>query len=64
LISFSVSRLLSTGLAPSKTGKKAFIIDAYGLELANKLQQKCVAKACADWIEHKVDIKMGAFGNP
>jgi hypothetical protein len=36
-------------LDPSKTEKKAFIIDADGLELANKLQQKHVAKACADW---------------
>ena len=44
-------------LDPSKTEKKAFIIDADGLELANKLQQKRVAKECADWIEHKVDIK-------
>jgi SNF2 family DNA or RNA helicase len=44
-------------LDPSKTEKKAFIIDADGLELANKLQQKHVAKECADWIERKVDIK-------
>jgi SNF2 family DNA or RNA helicase len=44
-------------LDPGKTEKKSFIIDADGLELANKLQQKRVAKACADWIERKVDIK-------
>ena len=44
-------------LDPCKTEKKAFIIDADGLELANKLQQKRVAKECADWIERKVDIK-------
>jgi SNF2 family DNA or RNA helicase len=44
-------------LDPSKTEKKAFMIDADGLELANKLQQKLVAKECADWIEGKVDIK-------
>ena len=44
-------------LDPSKTEKKAFIIDATGLELSNKLQQKSVAKECADWIERKVDIK-------
>ena len=44
-------------LDPSKTEKKAFIIDADGLELSNKLQQKRVAKECADWIERKVDIK-------
>lgn len=44
-------------LDPSKTEKKAFIIDADGLELGNKLQQKRAAKECADWIERKVDIK-------
>jgi len=44
-------------LDPSKTVKKAFIIDADGLELANKLQQKRIAKECAVWIERKVDIK-------
>ncbi len=44
-------------LDPSKTEKKAFIIDADGLELANKLQQKRAARECADWIERKVDIK-------
>jgi SNF2 family DNA or RNA helicase len=44
-------------LDPSKTEKKAFIMDAGGLELANKLQQKRVAKECAEWIKTKVDIK-------
>jgi SNF2 family DNA or RNA helicase len=44
-------------LDPSKTEKKAFIIDSDGLELGNKLQQKRVAKECADWIKQKVDIK-------
>ncbi len=44
-------------LDPSKTEKKAFIMDAGGLELANKLQQKRVAKECAEWIEKKVKIK-------
>ena len=44
-------------LDPSKTEKKAFILDADGLGLANTLQQKRVAKECADWIERKVDIK-------
>jgi SNF2 family DNA or RNA helicase len=44
-------------LDPSKTEKKAFIIDADGLELANKLQQKRVAKECSEWIEQRVDIK-------
>lgn len=44
-------------LDPNKTQKKSFVIDADGLELANKLQQKRAAKECADWIERKVDIK-------
>ncbi len=44
-------------LDPSRTEKKSFIIEADGLELANKLQQKRVAKDCADWIEEKVEIK-------
>lgn len=44
-------------LDPTKTEKKSFIIDADGLELANKLQQKRIAKECADWIESRVDIK-------
>jgi len=44
-------------LDPNKTEKKAFIINADGLELANKLQQKRVAKECSDWIKQQVDIK-------
>ncbi len=44
-------------LDPSKTEKKAFIIDANGLALSNRLQQKRVAKECAEWIERKVAIK-------
>ena len=44
-------------LDPDKTEKKAFMIDVNGLELANKLRQKRVAKECADWIMRKVDIK-------
>ena len=44
-------------LDPNKRDMKSFIIDADGLELANKLQQKRVAKDCAEWIEQKVDIR-------
>ena len=44
-------------LDPNKTEKKSFLIEADGLALANKLQQKRVAKECADWIKNKVDIK-------
>lgn len=44
-------------LDPSKTEKKAFSIASDGLALVNRLQQKRVAKECAAWIEHKVDIR-------
>jgi len=44
-------------LDPDKTEKKAFLIEADGLTLGNKLQQKRVARECADWIERKVSIK-------
>ena len=41
----------------AKTETKAFFIDSDGLKLANALQQKRVARECANWIRHKVDIK-------
>ena len=44
-------------LDPDKTEKKSFIIDSSGLKLANCLQQKRIAKECADWIRDKVSIK-------
>ena len=44
-------------LDPSRSEKKSFIIEADGIELANELQQKKVAKECAEWIEQKVEIK-------
>ena len=44
-------------LDPDKTEKKAFILDGNGLHLANKLQQKRVARECADWIRQKVEIR-------
>jgi SNF2 family DNA or RNA helicase len=44
-------------LDPDKTKKKAFIIDGTGLQLANRLEQKHVARDCAEWIRQKVDIK-------
>lgn len=50
-------------LDPSKTEKKAFIIDATGLELFNKLQQKRVAKECADFRSHR-KIPPAAAGAP
>jgi SNF2 family DNA or RNA helicase len=42
---------------PEKTGKKAFQIEDEGLELANRLQQKEVARRCADWLRDKADIR-------
>ncbi len=44
-------------LDPDKTEKKAFIINADGLQLANQLDQKRVARDCAEWIRQKVDIR-------
>ena|SRR5271157_869082 len=44
-------------LDPNKTQKKSFIIDGSGLHLVNKLQQKRVARECAEWIQSKVNIK-------
>ena len=44
-------------LDPEKTEKKAFILDGNGLQLANSLQQKRVARECAAWIQAKVDIR-------
>ena len=44
-------------LDPSKTEKKAFRVDEDGLKLQNHLQQKRVARECADWIRRKVEIR-------
>jgi SNF2 family DNA or RNA helicase len=44
-------------LDPEKTEKKTFILDASGLQLANKLQQKRAARECAEWIRRKVEIR-------
>lgn len=44
-------------LDPEKTEKKAFILDGTGLHLANRLQQKRVARECAEWIRNKVEIR-------
>lgn len=43
-------------LDPDKTDKKAFKIEDEGMELANRLQQKEVARRCAAWLRDKVDI--------
>src|SRR5438552_12947993 len=44
-------------LDPDETEQKEFVLDGDDLKLANTLQQKRVAKECAEWIRRKVDIK-------
>ena len=44
-------------LDPEKTDKKAFKIEDEGLALANRLQQKEVARRCAQWITDKIEIR-------
>jgi SNF2 family DNA or RNA helicase len=53
---FGEPRFVSS-LDPEKTDKKAFKIEDEGLTLANRLQQKEVARNCADWIRKKVKIR-------
>ena len=44
-------------LDPDKTDKKAFKIEDDGLRLVNRLQQKRVARECAEWLSAKAQIK-------
>lgn len=44
-------------LDPNKTDTKSFKIEDEKLALNNRLQQKAVAKECAEWIKAKVNIK-------
>ncbi|MCR4318605.1 MAG: helicase-related protein [Planctomycetes bacterium] len=44
-------------LDPARSEKRAFMIDSSGLRLSNVLQQKRVARECAEWIKSKVDIR-------
>jgi SNF2 family DNA or RNA helicase len=53
---FGEPRFISS-LDPDKTEKKAFILDSNGLQLSNRLQQKRVARECAEWFRQKVDIR-------
>jgi SNF2 family DNA or RNA helicase len=53
---FGEPRFISS-LDPDKTETKAFILDGNGLQLANRLQQKRIARDCAAWIRQKVDIR-------
>ena len=42
---------------PNNTDKRAFDITDTGLELDQQLRQKPIAKACAQWIKEKVEIR-------
>lgn len=42
---------------PEKTQTKAYKIEDEGLKLKNKLEQRRVARECAEWIASKVDIR-------
>lgn len=53
---FGEPRFIST-LDPEKTDKKSFKIEDEGLELSNRLQQKEIARRCAEWIRDKVEIR-------
>ncbi len=44
-------------LDPAKTDKKSFKIEDEGLSLANRLEQKAIARECAAWITDKVAIQ-------
>lgn len=53
---FGEPRFVKT-LDPDKTDKKAFQIEDTGLVLANRLEQKRVAKECAEWLAARAEIK-------
>ncbi len=44
-------------LDPEKTDKKAYKIEEGGLHLRNRLEQRRVARECAEWIQQKVEIR-------
>ncbi|KPL91182.1 helicase-related protein [Herpetosiphon geysericola] len=44
-------------LDPDKTDQKAFNIEDAGLTIHNRLQQKRIARECAEWISQKVEIR-------
>ena len=44
-------------LDPNNADEKSFEILDAGLELKDRLKQKPIAKACADWIDKKVQIR-------
>ncbi len=50
-------------LNPTNNEKKAFRLTDTGLELHKQLQQKPIAKACAEWIKEKVEIRSTRASN-
>lgn len=42
---------------PDKTDKKTFNIEDEGLTLKNRLQQRKIARECADWIKEKAEVR-------
>ena len=46
-----------SSIDPEKTDEKIFKIVDVGLKLHNQLQQRPIAKACAKWIEDRVEIR-------
>jgi len=44
-------------LDPEKTDKKAFDIEDSQLQLKNRLEQKLIAKECAQWLKDKVEVR-------
>ena len=44
-------------LDPEKTERKIFQVENDQIKLQNRLQQKRIARECAEWIEQKVDIR-------
>jgi len=53
---FGEPRFIS-GLDPDRTDKKSFKIEDEGLQLANRLEQKRVARECAEWISAKAEVR-------
>jgi hypothetical protein len=43
-------------LDPERTDKKAFKIEDEGLQLANRLQQRRLARECAEWAQKQMFV--------
>lgn len=46
-----------SGIDPEKHSKKEFRLTDSGLALAHSLSQRPIAKACADWIRQKAEVR-------